>query len=96
MWKKIRRGEMTRELAGIAMKEIRRFIPELVDLSDQAPAALELAKELDLTVYDCCYLALALRRGAPLVTLDRTLVERAQRSGHMRAVTHLPDWSAVG
>jgi predicted nucleic acid-binding protein len=96
LWKKTRRGEMTVELAGIAMKEIRRFIPEFVDLSELAAAALELAHDLDHTVYDCCYLALALRRGATLVTLDRTLVYGAARSGRAHSVVYLTDWIADG
>jgi predicted nucleic acid-binding protein len=94
LWKKTRRGEMAAELTGAAMKEIRRFIPEFVDLSELAAPALELAREIDHSLYDCCYLALALRRGAPLVTLDRTLVESAAKSGRSRSAVHLADWSA--
>jgi predicted nucleic acid-binding protein len=94
LWKKIRRGEMTAELAGIAVKEIRRFVPDVVDLRDLTASALELASELDHTVYDCCYLALAIRRGAPLITLDRPLFERTRKTGWAGSVTYLTDWSA--
>jgi predicted nucleic acid-binding protein len=54
LWEKTRRGEMAAELTGVAMKEIRRFIPEFVDLSELAALALELAREIDHSVYDCC------------------------------------------
>jgi predicted nucleic acid-binding protein len=94
LWKKIRRGEMTAELAGIAMKEIRRFIPEVVDLGDLTATALELALELDHAVYDCCYLALAVGRGAPFITLDRPFIERIRKTKWARSVTHLADWAA--
>jgi predicted nucleic acid-binding protein len=94
LWKKIRRGEMTVELAGIANKEIRRFIPEVVDLCDLTASALELAAELDHAVYDCCYLALAIRRNASLVTLDRPLIDRTRKTKWARSVTHLADWIA--
>jgi predicted nucleic acid-binding protein len=93
-WKKIRRGEMRADLAAEAMREIRRFVPQIVELSELAAQALELARETDHSVYDCSYLALALRRGIPLVTLDRALVAGAVRSGHARIVLHLADWIA--
>jgi hypothetical protein len=38
--------------------------------------------------------ALALRRDALLVTLDRPLVESAAKSGRSRSAVHLADWSA--
>ncbi len=40
-----------------------------------------LAREHGLTVYDACYLELALRRGVPLATLDRRLRQAAARVG---------------
>jgi predicted nucleic acid-binding protein len=94
LWKKIRRGEMSAELAGIALKEIRRFVPEVVDLRDLTALALELASELDHAVYDCCYLALAIRRGAPLITLDKPLLERTRKTRWAQSVTYLTDWIA--
>jgi predicted nucleic acid-binding protein len=93
-WKKIRRSEMRADIAAEAIREIRRFVPQIIDLSELAAQALELARETDHSVYDCCYLALALRRGVPIVTLDRTLVAGAARSGHARFAMHLADWIA--
>lgn len=43
---------------------------ELVPTLPLVPAALELAVQTGATVYDCVYLALALRDGARLVTAD--------------------------
>ena len=40
---------------------------------------LSLADELRLTVYDACYLELALRRRLPLATLDQTLRAAARK-----------------
>lgn len=42
---------------------------------------LELAREYDITVYDACYLELALREGCPLATLDKQLRKAAARAG---------------
>jgi predicted nucleic acid-binding protein len=38
-----------------------------------------LANELKLTIYDACYLELALRESLPLVTLDKGLIHAAQK-----------------
>lgn len=93
-WKKTRRGEAPADLAAAAMREVRRFIPQIVDLSELAAPALELAREIDCSIYDCCYLALAIRRGAPLVTLDHALIASAARSGYARFAMHAADWIA--
>ncbi len=42
---------------------------------------LPLADEHALSVYDAMYLELALRRGLPLATLDRKLIEAANAAG---------------
>ena len=96
LWKKTRRGEMTIDVANAAVKEIRRFIPQFVDLSEIAAEAFELAREINHSVYDCCYLALALRRGATVVTLDRQFIAGVAKSGRARSVLHPAEWSANG
>jgi predicted nucleic acid-binding protein len=44
-------------------------------------ATLDLADRSRLTLYDACYLELALRRGLPLATLDRDLAAAGQALG---------------
>jgi predicted nucleic acid-binding protein len=44
-------------------------------------ATLDLADRFGLTLYDACYLELALRRGLPLATLDRDLRAAGQALG---------------
>jgi predicted nucleic acid-binding protein len=87
-----RANQQRATLADAAMKEIHRFIPHLVDLSELAASALLLAREIDHSVYDCCYLALALRRGSPLVTLDRFFVAGAAKGRYAHSVRHFADW----
>ncbi len=41
---------------------------------------LSLAHTYDLTTYDAAYLELAIRRGIPLATLDKTLVAAARKT----------------
>jgi predicted nucleic acid-binding protein len=92
LWKKTRRGEMSADLAAAGLREIRRFVPQIVNLSDLAEAALALARELDHSVYDCVYLALARRRGAPLVTSDQKMVARLAGARYRNEVVRLIDW----
>ena len=55
-------------------------------------AATRIAIELDHPAYDCVYLALARRRGAPLVTSDQKLVTRLARTRYRNDVLQLVDW----
>ena len=93
LWKKTRRGELDGELAREAMREVWQFVPQFVDMAELAGPALALARELDHSVYDCVYLALARRRGAPFATLDRRFVDRIATTRFAGDVVHLADWS---
>lgn len=63
------------------------ILNELPIRIDESTAALAfgpisaLAAGRDLTVYDACYLELALRSGLPLASLDRRLCEAASAAG---------------
>ncbi len=74
----------------IRQPEVRRFIELLKGLSileDGQPFAdavsniLPLAREYDLSAYDAAYLDVAVRRGAPLATLDAALQKAARAAG---------------
>ena len=79
LWKHVRRQECSRAAAEaiLALWEVDR--PSLVASSHLADHAFQLATEIDQSVYDCLYLALALAIEAPLATADRDLA-RAARS----------------
>lgn len=59
-----------------AMTQIERLVDVLSPLAALAPRALEIARVLDHSAYDCFYLALAEREHALLVTADDVLVRR--------------------
>jgi predicted nucleic acid-binding protein len=92
LWKKTRRGEIAADLATAGLREIWRFVPQIVDVCDLAEPAMALASELDHSVYDCVYLALARRRGATLVTSDQKLIARLARTRFRNDVVRLVDW----
>ena len=92
LWKKTRRGEIAADLAAAGLREIWRFVPQIVDVADLAEPAMALARELDHSVHDCVYLALARRRGSPLVTLDQRLTARLALARYRSDVVLLADW----
>ena len=70
--------------------EVRRFVELLKGLNiveDAQPFAdtvsnvLPLAREYDLSAYDAAYLDVAVRHGAPLVTLDAALQKAGRAAG---------------
>ena len=91
-WKKLRKKEMTEEQAVAATVEVRRFIRDLAPIERLARDALALATEINHSVYDCVYLALALQRDAKFVTLDESFVRALSSSRYASSVIHLADW----
>jgi predicted nucleic acid-binding protein len=79
LWKHVRRQDCSHDAAKaiLALWEVDR--PSLVASAHLAGQAVQLATDLDQSVYDCFYLALALAIEAPLATADRDLA-RAARS----------------
>jgi predicted nucleic acid-binding protein len=83
LWMAERRGR-------ISLAERTRALSALAELPiqiDERTAALAfgatsaLAAMRDLTVYDACYLELALRLGLPLASLDKRLCQAASTAG---------------
>ena len=57
-----------------ALVDLQRILPELVPSAALVEQALALALRFRHAVYDCLYVALALRDGSTLVTYDAALV----------------------
>ena len=76
LWKKARAGSIARAEAVQALRDIDGMFTGLVPLRLLQDQALDLALRRDHPVYDCFYVALAMREGAPLLTADRRLAQR--------------------
>lgn len=72
-WKKLRRGEMTREEAVRSTRNLPGFLNAVVRSDSLVEASLAFAIDNDLSVYDSLYAVLALNTATPLVTHDRQL-----------------------
>ena len=75
-----RRGRINVEEADDACAFATR-LPVLIDREPNEAAMMTLARRHRLTVYDAAYLELALRRSAPLATLDAALTRAANAEG---------------
>ena len=89
--KGVARGDLEPDVAARKMRRVVRSGIEVVPDEYLCVAAVQLAAELDHSVYDCFYLALAVARDVPLITADRRLVAVAQAAGHAARVVPLED-----
>jgi predicted nucleic acid-binding protein len=87
-----RRRKLTPDEARTAV-EIVRELPTVIDHEAAAIAftrLVDLASELELTVYDATYIELATRRQLPLATNDARMKQAAIRSGTDLWVSDVP------
>jgi predicted nucleic acid-binding protein len=69
--KRFRRGELSASEAGEAFRLLKIHSPVLIADAEVLDEAVRLAMASGRAVYDCLYLALAIRRGCELITADR-------------------------
>lgn len=79
LWKKVRLGDLAAAEAEERLDLLLRAPVRLAASRDLLKPALALSLELHHPVYDCLYLALAQRRGVPLVTADERLISALRR-----------------
>lgn len=77
-WKYVRSGMMAAAKAQAALSQLPNRFENFAALTLLADASLEIAVSLNHPIYDCFYLALARREGAPLVTADKRLAAIAK------------------
>jgi predicted nucleic acid-binding protein len=80
LYKRSRRGEITAEHCIDGIEALRDVVTFVLD-SDLLAPATRLALEHLTPVYDCLYLALALKQREKLATADRRLATVAARLG---------------
>lgn len=92
LWQKASRGEITPEAAGQLADSLDAM--PLIWADDEAflSDAVRLAIEIDHAAYDCIYLALARRLGAPLVTADMRFVNRVAPTMYANTMIRLSEY----
>ncbi len=79
IWRHVRLGEVDRTEVPQLWAVLRAMPVEIVAGRALVERALDLAVMLNHPVYDCLYLALALDRGARVVTTDRRFLAASRR-----------------
>jgi predicted nucleic acid-binding protein len=93
LWRYVRLKQITADQARAGLASILGQISSIERDANLAAAALGIGLELNYAPYDCFYLVLAMRRGAPLVTADRRLINRLASTPYGSHVIHLADWT---
>ena len=78
--KKVKFGEVTSEQAVRAIHGVGTTLARVISAAELWPDALELARDLDHSAYDCFYLAAAIR-GGMLVSADERFLRKCEQSG---------------
>ncbi len=73
VWKRLRRNELTSADATALVDEMLRVPIVSASHAGLTSPALALAAQTGRTVYDCLYLALAIRENIPMLTADERL-----------------------
>lgn len=87
LWKKVQRGELTRDQATMAGGLLAMIDLTLVPMQALVTPALELAMRLKRPSYDCFFVAAADSLGAHFVTADRGLWQTLHGAGYPRVLT---------
>lgn len=82
LWKGRLRGGIEPEYAHRGLRYLSRGVPALHETTQLVPRALDLALQLRHPIYDCLYLALALREDTAVVTADRRFHDRVRTSDY--------------
>jgi predicted nucleic acid-binding protein len=84
LWTRVRRQELSRDLANQAFLAFKGMKLDTRSVAPLLDAARALTLDLDATIYDCVFWALALDTGARLATADMSFVSKLRRSGERR------------
>ena len=84
LWKRVRRGELTRDEVAEIIVALSQMPIEIYPSRLLSAAALQIACEMDLTVYDSLYIATAMLTGSRLVTADRRVYETTRKAAPLK------------
>jgi len=80
LWRRAQQGQLTKDQVTERLVELLNAPVTSTAVEDDLIAAAGLAMDLGHPIYDCLYLAMAIREGAVLVTADRRFRDAVDRS----------------
>ena len=91
IWKRYRRKEITTNEAMDLLTDADSLPVMKIPVSDLTASALQLAMRTDRSIYDCLYLALAVRTAGVMITVDQRLVHAVAASPLKSHIAFLGD-----
>src|SRR5580693_3892072 len=89
LWRRAQRGEINGEEAKERLSELYNAPVTTTTIEDDLLAAADLANVLRHPVYDCLYLAMAIRENTYVVTADRRFQAAVDRSPTLKGAVRL-------
>jgi predicted nucleic acid-binding protein len=89
LWRRTQRGEVTAQEAGARLAELYNAPVTTIAIENDLLAAADLANELAHPVYDCLYLAMAIRENTYVVTADSRFHAVVDRSPTLKGAVRL-------
>src|SRR5258708_17782344 len=80
LWKKVRRGELSKDEALLAARLLQSADLELLPTRSLLDAATLIVIDLDHPAYDCLYIALAVANNCVFVTADERLLRKVRQT----------------
>jgi predicted nucleic acid-binding protein len=90
----MRRGRLPAEDVSLAVSVFRRLDIAVLSVDSVLAQVASLASQLGVSAYDAAFLLSAEISGAPLVTADEALLQKAASAGHQ--VMALSDYASQG
>lgn len=81
LWKYVQFYGYDVELARANLADLADLAIQIVPIHSLFQEAFELGHQLNITIYDACYIALAEGLGYPLITADKPLARRLAEAG---------------
>jgi len=91
LWKKVRRGELTADEARLIWDGLERQLISTFPSRLVLEPALEVALDTSRTVYDSCYVALAMLTQCQLVTADQKLFNALRGGSYATSLCWVAD-----
>jgi predicted nucleic acid-binding protein len=89
LWRRAQRGELSAEEARERLAELMNAPVTTGALEDDVTVAADLAHTLGHPVYDCLYIAMALRENTYVVTADARFVAATKRAPDLGAAVRM-------
>jgi predicted nucleic acid-binding protein len=82
LWKYVKRFDYSRKDAQAHLESIHALDMVPIEADTIATAALAIALEYSISVYDACYVAVSAHTDTPLITADRRLMRQLRKTAY--------------